>query len=105
MDRFKSRREARTKDFSVGERILATWADGRKYPAKVNAVLGNGKRSNLNYISTGEDLPIAGLTFLHWTSFCLVPDIWCPFNTILLLQIDTMCYLTMDTRRQLNRRK
>ncbi|XP_043270444.1 PHD finger protein 20 isoform X3 [Venturia canescens] len=30
-------------DFDVGERILATWADGRKYPAKVNAVLGNDR--------------------------------------------------------------
>lgn len=36
------------KDFSVGERILATWADGRKYPAKVNAILSNGKRPNPN---------------------------------------------------------
>ncbi|XP_006566203.1 PHD finger protein 20 isoform X6 [Apis mellifera] len=35
--------EAKMKDFSVGERILATWADGRKYPAKVNAVLGNDR--------------------------------------------------------------
>lgn len=30
------------REFAVGERILATWADGRKYPAKVNAVLGDG---------------------------------------------------------------
>lgn len=36
------------KEFSVGERILAMWADGRKYPAKVNAVLTNGKRPNPN---------------------------------------------------------
>lgn len=43
INQFKSFREAKMKDFSVGERILATWADGRKYPAKVNAVLGNGK--------------------------------------------------------------
>nr|XP_012135434.1 PREDICTED: PHD finger protein 20 isoform X2 [Megachile rotundata] len=35
--------EEKMKDFSVGERILATWADGRKYPAKVNAVLGNDR--------------------------------------------------------------
>ncbi|XP_076246985.1 PHD finger protein MBD-R2 isoform X3 [Calliopsis andreniformis] len=35
--------ETKMKDFSVGEKILATWADGRKYPAKVNAVLGNDK--------------------------------------------------------------
>ncbi|XP_076282209.1 PHD finger protein MBD-R2 isoform X2 [Lasioglossum baleicum] len=35
--------ETKMKDFSVGERILATWADGRKYPAKVNAVLGNDR--------------------------------------------------------------
>ncbi|XP_076385068.1 PHD finger protein MBD-R2 isoform X3 [Megachile rotundata] len=36
-------KEEKMKDFSVGERILATWADGRKYPAKVNAVLGNDR--------------------------------------------------------------
>ncbi|XP_043514068.1 PHD finger protein 20 isoform X1 [Frieseomelitta varia] len=35
--------ETKMRDFSVGERILATWADGRKYPAKVNAVLGNDR--------------------------------------------------------------
>ncbi|XP_076686352.1 PHD finger protein MBD-R2 isoform X4 [Andrena cerasifolii] len=35
--------ETKMKDFSVGERILATWADGRKYPAKVKAVLGNDR--------------------------------------------------------------
>lgn len=35
------------REFSVGERILATWADGKKYPAKVSAILTNGKRSNL----------------------------------------------------------
>ncbi|XP_076228860.1 PHD finger protein MBD-R2 isoform X2 [Nomia melanderi] len=35
--------DTKMKDFSVGERILATWADGRKYPAKVNAVLGNDR--------------------------------------------------------------
>ncbi|XP_076172113.1 PHD finger protein MBD-R2 isoform X2 [Ptiloglossa arizonensis] len=35
--------ETKMKDFLVGERILATWADGRKYPAKVNAVLGNDR--------------------------------------------------------------
>ncbi|EFN74931.1 Tudor domain-containing protein PHF20L1 [Camponotus floridanus] len=35
--------EAKTREFSVGERVLATWADGRKYPAKVNAVLSNDK--------------------------------------------------------------
>lgn len=42
---FRVRRETRekTREFSVGERVLATWADGRKYPAKVNAVLSNGK--------------------------------------------------------------
>lgn len=40
---FEFLRETKMKDFSMGERILATWADGRKYPAKVNAVLGNGK--------------------------------------------------------------
>lgn len=43
INKFKSHRETKMRDFSVGERILATWADGRKYPAKVNAVLGNGK--------------------------------------------------------------
>ena len=36
-------REMKTRDFVAGERILATWADGRKYPAKVNAVLGNDR--------------------------------------------------------------
>ncbi|XP_033180015.1 PHD finger protein 20 isoform X4 [Bombus impatiens] len=36
-------KETKMKDFSMGERILATWADGRKYPAKVNAVLGNDR--------------------------------------------------------------
>ncbi|XP_025157823.1 PHD finger protein 20 isoform X2 [Harpegnathos saltator] len=35
--------ETKVRDFSVGERILATWADGRKYPAKVNAVLSNDR--------------------------------------------------------------
>ncbi|KAL6439227.1 hypothetical protein ACFW04_003860 [Cataglyphis niger] len=35
--------EAKMREFSVGERILATWADGRKYPAKVNAVLTNDR--------------------------------------------------------------
>ncbi|KAG7205562.1 hypothetical protein KM043_007536 [Ampulex compressa] len=35
--------ETKMRDFSVGERILATWADGRKYPAKVNAVMGNDR--------------------------------------------------------------
>lgn len=43
INKFESLRETKMKDFSMGERILATWADGRKYPAKVNAVLGNGK--------------------------------------------------------------
>ncbi|EFN82605.1 PHD finger protein 20 [Harpegnathos saltator] len=36
-------KETKVRDFSVGERILATWADGRKYPAKVNAVLSNDR--------------------------------------------------------------
>ncbi|XP_014204979.1 PHD finger protein 20-like protein 1 [Copidosoma floridanum] len=36
-------RDAKSKEFTVGERILATWADGKKYPAKVNAALGNDK--------------------------------------------------------------
>lgn len=44
---FRTCREAKMREFSVGERILATWADGKKYPAKVSAVLTNGKRSNL----------------------------------------------------------
>ncbi|XP_014479377.1 PREDICTED: uncharacterized protein LOC106746825 isoform X4 [Dinoponera quadriceps] len=35
--------ETKVREFSVGERILATWADGRKYPAKVNAVLTNDR--------------------------------------------------------------
>ncbi|XP_032683770.1 PHD finger protein 20 isoform X3 [Odontomachus brunneus] len=36
-------KETKVREFSVGERILATWADGKKYPAKVNAVLNNDK--------------------------------------------------------------
>ncbi|XP_014479379.1 PREDICTED: uncharacterized protein LOC106746825 isoform X6 [Dinoponera quadriceps] len=36
-------KETKVREFSVGERILATWADGRKYPAKVNAVLTNDR--------------------------------------------------------------
>ncbi|XP_023288826.1 PHD finger protein 20-like protein 1 isoform X2 [Orussus abietinus] len=36
-------RESKGRDFAVGEKILATWADGRKYPAKVNSVLGNDR--------------------------------------------------------------
>lgn len=31
------------REFVADERILATWADGRKYPAKVKTVLGNGE--------------------------------------------------------------
>ncbi|KAK0077917.1 hypothetical protein PV325_003286 [Microctonus aethiopoides] len=38
-----SLREPKMRGFTVGERILATWADGRKYPARVNAVLGNDR--------------------------------------------------------------
>ncbi|XP_020283446.1 PHD finger protein 20 isoform X2 [Pseudomyrmex gracilis] len=30
-------------EYLVGERILATWADGRKYPAKVRAILPNDR--------------------------------------------------------------
>ncbi|XP_011872966.1 PREDICTED: PHD finger protein 20 isoform X3 [Vollenhovia emeryi] len=33
----------REREFAVGERILATWADGKKYPAKVSAVLSNDR--------------------------------------------------------------
>ncbi|XP_014479375.1 PREDICTED: uncharacterized protein LOC106746825 isoform X2 [Dinoponera quadriceps] len=40
---FRTSRETKVREFSVGERILATWADGRKYPAKVNAVLTNDR--------------------------------------------------------------
>ncbi|XP_071569615.1 PHD finger protein 20 isoform X4 [Temnothorax nylanderi] len=36
-------KEAKMREFSVGERILATWADGKKYPAKVSAVLSNDR--------------------------------------------------------------
>ncbi|XP_058810400.1 uncharacterized protein LOC131675416 [Phymastichus coffea] len=36
-------KETKPKEFIVGERILATWVDGKKYPAKVNTVLGNDK--------------------------------------------------------------
>ncbi|XP_046414567.1 PHD finger protein 20 isoform X2 [Neodiprion fabricii] len=35
--------ETKMREFIVGERILATWADGRKYPAKVKTVLGNDR--------------------------------------------------------------
>lgn len=45
---FRTSRETKVREFSVGERILATWADGRKYPAKVKAILTNGKEPNLN---------------------------------------------------------
>lgn len=40
------RREIKPKpnrEFVVGERILATWSDGKKYPARVTSVYGNGK--------------------------------------------------------------
>ncbi|CAD6235848.1 GSCOCG00008011001-RA-CDS [Cotesia congregata] len=30
---------SKMREFIVGERVLATWADGRKYPAKINGVL------------------------------------------------------------------
>ncbi|XP_036150308.1 PHD finger protein 20-like [Monomorium pharaonis] len=36
-------KEAKIREFTVGERILATWADGKKYPAKVSAVLTNDR--------------------------------------------------------------
>ncbi|XP_011501583.1 PREDICTED: uncharacterized protein LOC105365182 [Ceratosolen solmsi marchali] len=36
-------RETKLKEFMIGERILATWVDGKKYPAKVNGSLGNDK--------------------------------------------------------------
>lgn len=42
------------REFSVGERILATWADGKKYPAKVSAVLTNGKLPNLTPAANGR---------------------------------------------------
>lgn len=29
--------------FQVGEMVMATWSDGRKYPATVKAVLCGGK--------------------------------------------------------------
>ncbi|XP_044592246.1 PHD finger protein 20-like protein 1 isoform X3 [Cotesia glomerata] len=32
-------RSSKMREFIVGERVLATWADGRKYPAKINGVL------------------------------------------------------------------
>ncbi|XP_018392140.1 PREDICTED: PHD finger protein 20 isoform X2 [Cyphomyrmex costatus] len=38
-----AQKETKMKEFSVGERILATWADGKKYPAKVSAVLTNDR--------------------------------------------------------------
>jgi hypothetical protein len=36
-------KDTKLKEFVVGERILATWVDGKKYPAKVNSSLGNDK--------------------------------------------------------------
>lgn len=36
-------KESKSKIFVAGEKILATWVDGKKYPAKVTAVLGNDK--------------------------------------------------------------
>lgn len=36
-------KESKLKSFIAGEKILATWVDGKKYPAKVNAALGNDK--------------------------------------------------------------
>lgn len=36
-------KETKSRDFIIGERILATWVDGKKYPAKISAVLGNDK--------------------------------------------------------------
>ena len=38
-----SQEGAKTMGFVAGERILATWVDGKKYPAKVNGILGNDK--------------------------------------------------------------
>ncbi|XP_020710095.2 PHD finger protein 20 isoform X3 [Athalia rosae] len=35
--------DTKMREFVAGERILATWADGRKYPAKVKTVLGNDR--------------------------------------------------------------
>ena len=29
--------------FNIGDRVMAKWSDCRKYPAKVKAILGNGK--------------------------------------------------------------
>ncbi|XP_016844455.2 PHD finger protein 20 [Nasonia vitripennis] len=39
----QSYKEPKSKEFAVGERILATWGDGKKYPAKVNTALDNDK--------------------------------------------------------------
>ncbi|XP_025991994.2 uncharacterized protein LOC105202675 isoform X4 [Solenopsis invicta] len=35
--------ETKMKEFTVGDRVLATWGDGKKYPAKVSAVLTNDR--------------------------------------------------------------
>lgn len=65
---FRTSRETKVREFSVGERILATWADGRKYPAKVNAVLSNGKGPNLNCKQERDGVRLVDncLTFTPW---------------------------------------
>jgi len=53
------------REFSVGEKILATWVDGKKYSAKVSAILANGKRPNLNYAEQRQTVSLVDhrLTF------------------------------------------
>lgn len=41
------------REFIIGDRVLATWADGKKYPARVCAVMENGKYFVGNLASSG----------------------------------------------------
>jgi len=50
------------REFSVGEKILATWVDGKKYSAKVSAILTNGKRPNLNYVGDSDRRCLSQIT-------------------------------------------
>ncbi|XP_053979271.1 PHD finger protein 20 isoform X1 [Hylaeus volcanicus] len=66
--------ETKMKDFSVGERILATWADGRKYPAKVNAVLGNDRYDVLFDDGYAKTIKSSKMTKIAGTSTKLSPQ-------------------------------
>ena len=40
----------RTKDFKVGEKVMAVWQNHKKYPAKITKVLDGGNKSlSLNH--------------------------------------------------------